>query len=153
MRFIDLKGGYRAIVDDEDYEFLSQSNWSRNNKGYACKKVRINGKPRNCYMHRVLLNAQKGESVDHINGNRLDNRRENMRLATVSQNAMNRALSSRGNNRYKGVSLHKGKYEAKIRFNKKYIYLGRHVKEEEAAKAYNEAAKKYFGEYARLNQI
>lgn len=107
-------------------------------------------------MHRVILDAPADMCVDHINGNPLDNRRENLRLCTRAEN--NRAkhrVKSGKTSRYKGVYLMKktGKWIAGVRAHGKYKRLGSFENEADAARAYNEAAKQYYGEFAVLNVI
>ena len=98
------------------------------------------------------MNPPLGMQVDHINGDRLDNRRENLRIVTNWQNQMNRGMTINNSSGYKGVRLRRsGKWEAQIRVNKKAIFLGRFYDKLDAAHAYDDAAKKYFGEFARLN--
>jgi hypothetical protein len=107
-------------------------------------------------LNRVIMDAPPGLLVDHRNNDTLDNRRANRRLATCSQNRINsRRDKSRTSSRYVGVSLEKGrgKWLAYISYNGKRIHLGRFDDEIEAAKAYDEAAKKYHGEFARLNNV
>ena len=104
-------------------------------------------------MHRQIINPSKRKIVDHINRNPLDNRRANLRIVTKSQNNMNRSGRRGTSSKYKGVSWSKtiNCWRAMISVNKKGIFLGRFDSETEAAKAYDEAAKKYHGEYAYLN--
>jgi hypothetical protein len=106
-------------------------------------------------MHRVITNAQTGMSVDHINGNKLDNRRANLRLCNSSENSRNRSLASINTSGYKGVTWHKQtqKWQAQIEVNGRNIHLGLHQSVILAAIAYNNAALKYFGEFAKLNAI
>jgi hypothetical protein len=103
-------------------------------------------------MHRVILNAPKGMEVDHINRDGLDNRKVNLRLATTTQNVCNRYWRSK-TSKYKGVHFDKscGKYRTEITLNRKRIHVGKYDSEIEAAKAYDNAAKKYHGEFAYLN--
>jgi len=99
------------------------------------------------------MNAPKGCLVDHINGDGLDNRRANLRLATPSQNNCNKPGFNKSS-KYKGVSrtdLKKKQWRAVIHYNNEMIHLGRFCNEVAAAKAYDKAAKKYHGEFAYLN--
>src|SRR3546814_3106867 len=105
-------------------------------------------------MHRLIMNAPRGVEVDHINGNGLDNRRENLRLASTSQNQMNRKRT-RSACGFKGVTFNKGcgKWQAQIKRAGKNIYLGLHETPERASAAYKGAAKILFGDRksTRLN--
>jgi hypothetical protein len=105
-------------------------------------------------MHRLIMNTPKGMDTDHINGDSLDNRRCNLRICTHAQNQRN-LKKILGNNKYKGVSLFKKtqKWRARIQINRMGLHLGYFDTEEEAAKAYNEAAEKHFGEFSRINII
>jgi len=132
----------------EDWDWISGINWHVTNIGYAVTNCRVH-EPRMLLLHRIILNAPKDMQVDHINGNRLDNRRENLRLCTHQQNCMNRKPVTPG---YKGVSWAKGKWRAQIRYQGYTHYLGNNFDApEEAAQAYDEKAKELFGEFARLN--
>lgn len=119
----------------------------------------INGKT--VYLHRFIMEKiigrklKKGEIIDHINGNGLDNRRENLRICTQKQNTYNQVSIKNMSSKYKGVYYRKDakKYQSKIIPNRKTIHLGYFKTEEEAALAYNLAAIKYFGIFARLNQL
>ena len=104
-------------------------------------------------MHHVILPLKDGLQVDHINGNRLDNRKENLRLVTKSQNMMNRGVQKNSTSGYKGVNEHQGKWRAYILENGKQKHLGVFEDKKEAARAYNKMAKLLHGEYAVLNKL
>src|SRR3990167_2235442 len=110
------------------------------------------------FLHRFILNAPKGLEVDHINGNGLDNRRKNIRLCTKKENMQNRRISINNTSGYKGVYYHKSDKRKKrwtvfIRTDDNRKFIGRFLTALDAAKAYNEAATKYHGEFARLNTL
>jgi hypothetical protein len=151
---ITLSMGVAAIVDDEEYEKLNDSTWSFVN-GYAYRQVWKNGKPRTEYMHRVIMGDPKGFETDHINGNGLDNRKRNLRIATRNQNMANQRPQKNTSSRYKGVSWEKrrSKWQAYIETKGHKRHLGYFDNEIDAAKAYNTAASLIFGEFARLNNL
>lgn len=155
---IIITRGRVAVVDDEDYDYLvSLGSWySHSEKDeYAVK-----GRDPQIFMHKVIMQSicgplQPGFTIDHIDTDKLNNRRHNLRIATLSQQAMNRPKSINCSSKYKGVTWDKGicKWRAMTRVNKKLIHLGSFSEEIRAAKAYNDAAVKYFGEFACLNVI
>ncbi len=105
-------------------------------------------------MHRQLLNCPAAKFVDHINNNGLDNRKENIRPATRAQNSYNRKkYANNSRSKYKGVSFKKknGKWTAQIGLNNKMLFLGYFKNEVDAARAYDRAARKYYGRFANLN--
>ena len=106
-------------------------------------------------MHRFLIDCPDDKDVDHINGDTLDNRLCNLRVCTRGQNNMNRVKKPNCSSIYKGVSWQKKikRWVAKISINNKTVYIGTYTDEKEAARAYNKAAKKHFGEFARLNEV
>jgi len=158
MQKIELGQGKFALVDDKDFEYLNQFKWhlgtEKSNSQYAIRHIRINGKRTTIAMHKVILNNPAGTVSDHINGNGLDNRRENLRICTVRNNCMNRKQQG-GTSKYKGVSLHSpgGKWKSRIKTNGKTYNLGCYKTQEEAASVYNIAAKIMFGNFANPNQI
>jgi hypothetical protein len=141
---INLGKGIFATVDDDDYEWLNKSKWYLSKGKYA--HSRTHG-----YMHRLIMNAPRGKQVDHINGNGLDNRRANLRLCTNAQNHRNRQPIG-GSSEYKGVYWDKtaNKWNAGIWLGKRKN-LGYFVNEKDAALTYDEAARKFFGAFARTN--
>lgn len=157
MKEIIISDGSSVIVDDEDYERLSEWKWSANGNGYAVRNERYEPKKyRKQYLHRAVMNAKPGEIVDHINGNPLDNRKENLRICDFRGNAQNsRGKTDRMYSKYKGVTFDKrrSKYVAQIGVDGKNVGLGGFTNEVEAAIAYNSAAIEYYGEFAKINEI
>lgn len=155
MKYITIyssKGNKRAIVDDSDFSELVKYRWSLSGRGYAARATSQEG---TIYMHRLLLDAPKGKQVDHINGNKLDNRKNNLRLCNNFENNVHRGLRKNNTSGYKGVIWNKQrrKWAAIIRTGSKRLWVCFSDDPIEAAKAYNEAAKKYHGEFAVLNRI
>jgi hypothetical protein len=153
MKEIPLTKGNVALVDDEDYAELSRYRWHFG-CGYAIRNSPTeNQKKKTVRMHTEILGKVDGLEVDHINGNGLDNRRENLRHATRAQNQHNQTQRVGASSRYKGVYWYKTtrKWSAQIAVNGHGKSIGYYTSERDAALAYNEAARKYFGEYARLN--
>lgn len=147
-REIPLTRGKVAIVDDEDFEWLSQWKWCA---GCAGKYALRGHERRALYMHRFILGASAGTLVDHVNGNGLDNRRCNLRLCTTRENSRNQ----RGRALYKGVYRDfrraDGVWRARIKLPDKTLHIGAFDTPEAAARAYDAAAIKHFGDFARLN--
>jgi hypothetical protein len=148
---IELTRGKVALVSDKDYKWLSQWKWGCIGRGYAGRFVRIDGRRFLIYMHRLILNPPDGMEVDHVNRNKLDNRRRNLRAATRRQNDCNRAAWKTCG--YRGVALtpRKTPWAARIRVNGKLTHLGSFHSAEEAARAYDAAAILHHGEFAVLN--
>lgn len=155
MKKIKLTKGYETLVDDEDFDYLNQWQWYFGH-GYAVRtQNNYPNKPYQVRMHRVILGTPEGMDSDHINRNRLDNRRSNLRVASRSQNGANTFVEKSNKSGYKGVSWKKSNHKwcTQITFSGKTIHLGLFVNIKEAAKAYNEAARKYHGNFAVLNNI
>lgn len=157
MMEIPLTQGKIAIIDDEDYNSVSKYNWQVRKSYNVWYALRSSHTPirKTIFLHRFLLHPKSNERCDHINGDGLDNRRINLRIATFAQNQMNRRKNPGFSSRFKGVMWNKqhNKWMTQIKINKKQIHLGYFSDEVEAAKAYNVAALEHFGEYARLNQF
>lgn len=152
MKKIELTKEQFAIVDDGDFEWLNQWKWSCQ-KGIKYAARRTNN--RILLMHRFITNCPEKMEVDHINGNGLDNQRNNLRIVTSHQNHFNHKLFKTNKTGYHGVYMDKKlkKWGSGISLKGKHKHLGYFEDIKEAASAYNEAAIVYRGKYARLNQI
>lgn len=163
FRTINLSQGKVALVSIEDYERVSQFKWTAakvTRKGRLMGYYAMRGiwfpkekKLRRVYLHRFILDAPDGLEVDHKNRDGLDCRRDNLRLATSSQNRANRAKLKLGN-RYRGVwrlSRDTSRWTGQVQHKWKRIHLGIFATEEEAARAYDKKALELFGEFAQLN--
>lgn len=159
MKTIPLTKGVDAIVDDEDYMELSKYRWhARETPGgfYACRNARrVNGKQVPIMMHSLLCPIPAGMEVDHVDGNPLNNRRNNLRACTRSQNQFNKGRNKNNTSGYKGVSSVQktGRWRARINVDGKAIYLGSYETKKSAARAYNEACLKYHLEFSKPNII
>lgn len=146
-----------ALVDDELYDELNKYHWSISSNGYAQRRVKIGNRTSIIPMHRQIMGLTFGnkQCVDHINGDRLDNRKSNLRLCTRTENNHNMKLSSRNKSGAKGVYKYKNRFRVSIMVNGKNIYLGTFPNTPEgfaqAKTAYNNAAIKYYGVFAYIN--
>lgn len=153
MKEMLLTQGKMALVDDEDYARVATLTWHFSAKRYAAHRVGYHGKY--IYMHRFVISASENERVDHVDGDGLNNTRINLRICTQSQNMMNARKRANVSSKYKGVLFNKsrGKYIAYIQIGGKNKHLGVFLCENDAAIAYNDAARIHFGEFARLNEV
>ena len=166
MRQIELNRGWFALVDDEDYEYLSQWKWKceEHNKDnihnqYArrhSKRRKGGGYIGGVLMHRLILGIENNPKlfVDHKNRNGLDNRKENLRIATKSQNSKNRRSAMNSSSQYLGVYWAKDRRKWRVEIKAESgerIRGGQYETEKDAAMAYDVLAKIYHGEFANLN--
>jgi hypothetical protein len=149
--------GRCTLVDDSDYETLSKHNWWCNSDGYAIRIEYEDRKyKRQIFMHREIIgDVPKGMQVDHINRDMKDNRRDNLRIVTPSENQINRTTLSSNTSGYKGVSYDKKseKWRASVIKDGVQHHLGFYINKEDAAKAYNAKAFEFYGEKALLNDV
>jgi hypothetical protein len=159
MKEIQLTQGKVAIVDDEMFEFLNQWKWfasNKNGKFYVVRNITVSkNKQNSIFMHRFIMKPEKGFVIDHLDGNGLNNQKNNLRICTNSENLRNRKKNVNNKSGYKGVSLDKNlnKFRCKLYVNGQNIHIGMFIDPIDAAKAYNDAALKYHGEFAKLNKI
>ena len=153
MKEIKLTQGKIALVDDDDFEYLNQFKWH----AMKIRNMFYAGRGHSgTRMHREIMNVKKTDViVDHKDGNGLNNQKDNLRPCSVGENNKNRHTVNNLSG-YLGVSRVTSKcesWQAAIRVNGKNIYLGSFKDKKDAAKAYNEAAIKFHGEFARINII
>ena len=159
MKKIITSSGLAILLDNEDYDRFSKWTWyaykHRRQPRYAYRLEINNGITKKFFLHKEIMNCSSGQAIDHINGNEHDNRKSNLRFCTPQQNAWNSRIRPDNKSGFKGVSWCKAanKWKATITFNKVEDYLGVYSDKITAAKAYNEAARKHFGEFAWLNPI
>jgi hypothetical protein len=158
IRLIPVGQGKYAIVDADDYERLAKYKWQLHSNGhtfyaYRYSSTRAGKKRQTLWMHNEIIDITEGLVCDHINHNGLNNRKANVRPATVSQNSCNTRKRGQTTSRYRGVSqdARTNKWIAKIKVNGRQVYLGTFSHEIDAAKTYDTAARKYHGEFAVLN--
>lgn len=160
MKTLITSCGKKVLVDDNNFSVLNKHRWYVGKHKYAFRHWRH----RPLYMHRFILGARAGQRVDHVNGNGLDNRRKNLRICSHSKNLQNqiRKPGPHKTSRFKGVSWDKRcqRWEVGIcagpKNSKGYakrIFLGRYISEVKAARVYDAAARRHFGEFANTNFV
>ncbi len=160
MKEIELTHGKTTIVDDKDFSLVADYKWcAQQNRQrhtcYALTHIKKNGKRTSLQMHQLILDIPEDMQADHIDHDGLNNRRCNLRFATNQQNSFNRKSNEHSSSRYKGVCQNKRrrKWMAQIMIDGKNKYLGYFANEEDAARTYNKAAERLFGDFAYLNKI
>jgi hypothetical protein len=160
VKRIPLTQGKETLVSDQDYKYLMQWKWRAHNQGYAVREQWHRGASKSVLMHKVVA-ARKGVTgeIDHRNQNKLDNRRRNLRPATRSQNTSNGKIRADNQSGYKGVSWDEQSQRWRARLqckgtpNEIGYFPGTEAGKEQAARAYNKAAKAHFGKFAYLNKV
>jgi hypothetical protein len=149
VKSIPLTRGLVAVIDEADYERISAHKWYTLTSGPRFYAITEIGGAQ-VLMHRFVLDYSGPLDIDHIDGDELNNRRANLRVVTRAQNLWNQG--PRKGKRFKGVQrVASGRYMARMMVNGERLYFGTHATEEEAARVYDDAARKYHGEFARLN--
>lgn len=164
MKFIPLTQGKFALVDDEDYEQLSQYKWCAvkdHNTYYAVRGVYLGmqekrQKQTTIRMHREILQVPTDKETDHKDGNGLNNQKSNLRVCNRLQNRWNSFSQSNSTSKFKGVSWfgwgkRKKRWVAEIMYKARRIHLGYFISEKQAARAYDQAAIQYYGQFAYTN--
>jgi hypothetical protein len=144
---IPITQGKFVLVDDADYKWLSQSKWYFQHHGYATRNINGHARP----MHRLIMGDPINIQVDHINGNKLDNRRENLRLCTHKENIRNQKKHKNNTSGYKGVFRRRNRWMAQIQHDRQFVYIGTFDTPQDAAQAYDEKARELFGDFAKPN--
>jgi hypothetical protein len=147
MRLLRLSGNKFTKLDDSDYKKFSIRKFYVTSHGYARNRAN--------YLHRLVSGAPDGSVVDHANGDKLDNRRSNLRVCHQRDNSRNQVKRKVASSRYKGVKIARrtGHWIASITVRRKGIYLGYFKDEKAAARAYDKAARRHFGKFASLNSV
>lgn len=156
MKQINLTQGKIALVDDSDYAWLSLTPWYYSGSGYAARDFTRNKEKISVYMHRLILNVADDKEVDHIDGNRLNNTRSNLRICSRAENALNIRKRKNASSKYKGVYWDEAREQFRVAVNSATYgeyYVGSFYSEDEAGLAYNLAAGSLHGDFACLNDI
>lgn len=157
--FSNTYGTHTAIIDKDFHDEFKKYSWfvqpmvKQNNKKFYVRTNNKEFRSGYIFLHRLVIGAKSGEEVDHINGDTLDNRRENLRICTRKENARNREIPSNNSSGLKGVSYCKRtrRFRAYIRHNRIQRHLGYFSTAREAGAAYDRAALKLFKNFAKVN--
>lgn len=155
MQPLQLINGDFALISSEDLVKCMKFRWQLNSRGYV--RIAETENSKDIFLHNFVLDLPAGSGVDHINRDKLDNRRENLRFADRTQQIANQGLTAKNTLGFKGISIMttsagRIRYVAKLQKQKKTVCLGNYNTPEEAAKAYDEGAKVHFGPYACTNE-
>lgn len=145
MKTIYTNHNEPILLDEKDCEQFGKQKWCLT-AGYPSARINYSF----VYLHRLIMQPAAGFVVDHINGNKLDNRRSNLRVCRQQMNIANKRMSKNNTSGFKGVRVEGAKFRAYIKVNRKQINLGIYNTAISASKAYERAARKYFGEFARV---
>lgn len=141
----------QVLISPQDLSICLKYKWHVMNSGYVVTYIAAGKYKQIClFMHNLIMQPEPHLTVDHINGLKLDNRRENLRICTHSENSAARQVKTNSSG-FRGVSRHGTNWRAQIVVNYKHINLGTFKSAKEAAKAYDKAAREFFREFARLN--
>jgi len=155
MKILNIKSkgiNHEVLFDDEDFDLISKYNWEIRDGGYVVGRLKGSKKRSSIRMHRLILNLSDPKIItDHINHNKLDNRRENLRICSPAQNSYNKQKHQRNTTGFKGVYCEDIAFVANIGVDNKLIRIGRFNHKEDAARAYDSAAIHFFGNFAHLN--
>lgn len=148
MKRILLTQNKYALVDDKDFGYLNQFKWRYHSSGYAVRTI-YHPVKKTIWMHRIINNTPRKMYTDHVNRDKLDNRRCNLRACTNNQNQGNSKIRIDNTSGHRGISWNKRdkKWQARININGKLKHLGYFINIEDAAKTYEEKAKIIFGEF------
>lgn len=150
----EIKPGVFTLIDQQDLHLVEGHKWFFESKRVYRREYK-DGKSKSFSLHRVIMNPPPDMVVDHIDGNPLNNTRENLRICTMTENNYNRFPNKNSTSQFKGVHWEpiRGKWIASIRLNKKQKAIGTYADEHEAAHAYNKQAIIHHGEFAKLNPV
>lgn len=148
---LTLLRGQRTLVDDADYPALAQYQWRLNSSGYVVRTERRGDRPFVVCLHRELMQAERGQIVDHLDHDKLNNTRANLRIITQQENLQYRRCFKNNRSGYKGVTRQHGKWHPRITVGGQLLHLGFWDDPETAARIYDAAARLLFDDYALLN--